>query len=677
MKKGSVATLSTPIGHEFDFFKSGKKLPIQITLIFSLSLAERDALVRDIVIDAPQMKNAVEGIAPSLDLSATLNVSATPLRFAYISKLALIIEETIEGKSRLNERLLLEISDESAQEVGSKLSVAREKELISEKLRNLIDSYDFEYIYDITKHGKENRSAYIRQKLGEDLYKILEPIFESNLPQEEMKRNIKSIISEMQKEAINIKSSSFKNKVETFSGEESAIPNYILNLMHEISDLELLHLSERRKPIGKDEAEKLLSLKVQRGGTEVLRNIQETVNALLGVKIDAFKGKNAAELDVDDFLVEVNGSGIKEALRLILDYEFKKPKILLIEEPEVHLHPALETSVMQYLKRISDYCQIFITTHSTNFLDMGEMKNVYLISRSESTHIQSLDLEDAQILIPKELGIRLSSLFMYDRLVFVEGPSDESVLREFASKFGINFGQNNVGFVHLRGIRNFVAYAAEETLAFLSKRQVKMYFIIDKDERGDEDILKLQEKLKDRAKLFVLNKREIENYLIIPSAIIEFIKSKSQSSRQTPSIEDTEIKKVIEEYAESLKQYVINKHIEGNLYRPIYPSHNLDCFADKATLNKDLSKEIENMIGQLEIKKGKLDDCFKIKSEFIESIWETKKLDIIPGDILLDLVCKKYSLRFRKMQDSKRLAALIDEKEIDKEIRRILYEITS
>ena len=114
---------------------------------------------------------------------------------------------------------------------------------------------------------------------------------------------------------------------------------------------------------------------MRRGGPEILRTIQETVSALMGVSIDAFRGDKAgrageasAEFDVDNFLVQANGSGIKEALRVVLDYEFSKASILLVEEPEVHLHPALETAVMRYLKRVSSESQVFITTHSTNFL---------------------------------------------------------------------------------------------------------------------------------------------------------------------------------------------------------------------------------------------------------------------------------------------------------------------
>jgi putative ATP-dependent endonuclease of OLD family len=56
--------------------------------------------------------------------------------------------------------------------------------------------------------------------------------------------------------------------------------------------------------------------------------------------------------------------------------------------------------------------------------------------------------------LPSELGIRLSSLFMYDQIIFVEGPSDEQIIREFARSLGVNFGQLNLGFVQMRGVRN-------------------------------------------------------------------------------------------------------------------------------------------------------------------------------------------------------------------------------
>jgi putative ATP-dependent endonuclease of the OLD family len=145
---------------------------------------------------------------------------------------------------------------------------------------------------------------------------------------------------------------------------------------------------------------------------------------------------------------------------LILDNEFERPSLLLIEEPEVHLHPALEASMMRYLQSISTFCQVFLTTHSTNFLDNGELTNVYLIAKSTSTSAELLDVDAAETLIPRELGLRMSSLFMYDRLVFVEGRTDEAIIREWASVLNVNLSQANVGFVRMGGARNFSHYAA-------------------------------------------------------------------------------------------------------------------------------------------------------------------------------------------------------------------------
>jgi putative ATP-dependent endonuclease of the OLD family len=134
-----------------------------------------------------------------------------------------------------------------------------------------------------------------------------------------------------------------------------------------------------------------------------------------------------------------------------------------------------------------------------------------------------LDLRAAEAVIPRELGIRLSSVFMFDRLVFVEGDTDETILRELSALLGVNLSSANVGFIPIEGARNLAHYAADATLSFLTKRQVRMWFLLDRDEKDEIDIKKLAGRLGSRAKLVVLQRREIENYLLCPRAIAEFI----------------------------------------------------------------------------------------------------------------------------------------------------------
>ena len=689
IKDAQIVSLNPPIGKEIDFYQRKFDSPIILTLTFNLSTDQRSALFNDIVTDSPQMRNAVDGLDKSLNLIATLVVQKSVDEFSVLSSLVLGSNK----KSAESDIIIFSANESAAKELRDKAIDARQELQNSQELQQMLEAID-EDEYRVVKAdnaelrtilSSRRRFLYSRNLVSSDVAQTIESAISDSTSYSDFKLTVNTLITKADENSKLISTAPLTNKIGTFSGEQSTIPNYVQKLLLKLSEMRVFYVKERRKDIGKQEAQQILSLKVQRGGDEKLRNIQSNVADLLGVQIDAFQSssfsprmESTAELDVDNFLVEVNGSGVREALRLILDVEFERPQILLVEEPEVHLHPALETSMMRYLRRISSGVQIFITTHSTNFLDTADMKNVYLISKSTSTQIQSLNLEEAESRIPSELGIRLSSLFMYDKLVFIEGPSDEAILREWASTIKVNFSQANVGFVSMGGVRNFTHYAAEETLSFLTKRQVGIWFLIDKDERDDSEVNKLQELVKGKATVKVLEKREVENYLICPRAIIEFIKLKKQSLGDEDNLTVTEldVQRVIDESAEKLKQIAINKRVAKLLCKPIFPSYKrVFEEPEDADITSRITDEISKMAEQLEESKTKLQDVYKQQSEDVNTVWEAQKLAIVPGDLLLDMVCQQYGVRFKKERDSARLAAYMNENEIDSKIKRMIEEI--
>ncbi len=695
IRNGNVVNLNTQIDKEIDFFNRKTNLPIEITLAFSLSREDRQALVQDIVTEAPQMKNAVGSLEQEMKLFVALCIKPPPNRFSFVSKIALGRTSKFDYDYTEDEEAILTISDEAALELYEKVSSFSQQNQDAEKLSKMLNKKGYSSRLSLParlrKEWGEIPFGYvinelIPDKISHETIQYIQEKHENSSSYEEFAESVQTLAEQIKEEAKKVQEKPLKSKIDTFTGEGNSIPDYAKNLLCKVSEIKVLHLTERRKPIGEEEAERLLSLKVKRGGEEDLRNIQETVSSLLGVRIDAFQGESSsritdkyAELDVDNFLVEVNGSGIREALRLVLDVEFGHPNILLVEEPEIHLHPALETSMMRYLKRISLNCQVFITTHSTNFLDTAEMQNVYLVSKPDSTQIQKLDIEEAEAQIPKELGIRLSSLFMFDRLVFVEGQSDEDILREWASKLGINFSQANVGFISMGGVRNFAHFATEAILSFLTKRQVKIWFLIDRDEKEDSEVVELQNRLGNNAELRVLKKREIENYLICPRAIREFVKFKRESSGNLDKDElpdEADIENKIEACADQLKQFAINKRVVKFLGKPVYPSTEniLKEIQDNSITNK-IGEEIEKMIAKLEENKRKTESIYDDNVRLVNNDWSSNKLDIVPGDLLLDRVCKQYGIRFKKERDGFRLAALMNENEIDNEISEIIHEI--
>ena len=387
--------------------------------------------------------------------------------------------------------------------------------------------------------------------------------------------------------------------------------------------------------------------------------------------MDAFQGEggqDSAEIDVDDFLAEANGAGIRESLRLILDLELEPCDIVLLEEPEVHLHPGLEFAVHSYLQEKSKIKQFFVTTHSTNFIDTVSPQHIYLISRNSQgiSNCERLAEGDAPIKIPAELGIRLSTVFMFDRIVFVEGSSDESVLREFSRTEGIDLNGAGVTFVHMGGVANFTHYAAQAILDIMSRRKVRMWFIVDRDERDEAEITKMVKRLDGRAKMFVLQRREIENFLIDETAVCSFIQKKT-GIEPTREAYQKSLAKVTSEILEE----VIKIYVENKLLPPIY----LRGQGAEGDPKNRLTVAITTLQERITLIE---EESEKIHTDISFGWGIEKALKTAPGALLLDKICKEFNCSFQKSRgDSDKLAKLLLRGAIPQSIINILVEISA
>jgi hypothetical protein len=77
------------------------------------------------------------------------------------------------------------------------------------------------------------------------------------------------------------------------------------------------------------------------------------------------------------------GKGLQDLL-IILYFAFSsRPKLLLIEEPEVHLHPEMQRRLLAHLRSNTESQYIF-STHSNVFLD-GALTDRVFLTRFEDT----------------------------------------------------------------------------------------------------------------------------------------------------------------------------------------------------------------------------------------------------------------------------------------------------
>lgn len=138
--------------------------------------------------------------------------------------------------------------------------------------------------------------------------------------------------------------------------------------------------------------------------------------------------KSAPQIPFDIYNM---GTGISQLFILLASFIKNKDQyIYFIEEPEVHLHPALVRRLSQSLKSMTS-SQFIISSHSSAILEsLTSNDRIYRFSVSEIVGNSILEVSDArhkqQLL--DDLGMNGSTLFQANCVIWVEGPSDRIYL---------------------------------------------------------------------------------------------------------------------------------------------------------------------------------------------------------------------------------------------------------
>jgi putative ATP-dependent endonuclease of the OLD family len=161
------------------------------------------------------------------------------------------------------------------------------------------------------------------------------------------------------------------------------------------------------------------------------------------------------------------GEGIQNALVLSILQAFeerrKKGAILLIEEPEMFLHPQMQRSLYRTIRRIGATNQVIYTTHSPHFVAVPDYHEVLLVRKDDNgTSVQRSNLptdpKRREKLI-KELDPERNELFFASRLLLVEGDTEKLALPVYANRLGLDLDRKGATIVEVGGKRNLVEFA--------------------------------------------------------------------------------------------------------------------------------------------------------------------------------------------------------------------------
>lgn len=168
-----------------------------------------------------------------------------------------------------------------------------------------------------------------------------------------------------------------------------------------------------------------------------------------------------------------NGLGLNNVLyiSMLLNYfegrvaEAKTAgQLLLVEEPEAHLHPQLQRVLLATLQRKN--VQAFITTHSTHVTSGVPLASQIVLTSTggpvtkftKPTDISALDPPDVADL-ERYLDATRSSLLYARRVLLVEGPAEQFVIPHLVKQvFGIDLDEEGIAVVPIFGT-HFSSYA--------------------------------------------------------------------------------------------------------------------------------------------------------------------------------------------------------------------------
>jgi AAA15 family ATPase/GTPase len=157
--------------------------------------------------------------------------------------------------------------------------------------------------------------------------------------------------------------------------------------------------------------------------------VSSTIPEVKGLEI--WEG-NKLVLNVQNLPVYVDlaASGFQRAILMLFVIWASGNKVMLIEEPEVNMHPNLQARIIKLVKEWSKRSnfQVFITSHSPYFVSAKVVESVILMKRRDasSTAIQ-VNLDNTLELLLSILRVRLTDL-LFNRVVILTGPQVEPVV---------------------------------------------------------------------------------------------------------------------------------------------------------------------------------------------------------------------------------------------------------
>lgn len=223
--------------------------------------------------------------------------------------------------------------------------------------------------------------------------------------------------------------------------------------------------------------------------------------------------------DQNDISIPENGYGVQYNLLIMLSLlekiiDFRKRSkdtdtefsaLLIFDEPEIHLHPYLQRTLIRDIYRLAlgqdaqfndllneyfgitqIHAQIIITTHSPNILGDDYTKIIRMFNRGDFTAAVSCSnlifdfKEQKQLLMQFEY---IKEAVFARAAIIVEGESEYGSFKMFADTLGVDFDQEGIALIKAGGAESILPI-----IKLFNKLAIKAVGVIDNDKKIEKNL---------------------------------------------------------------------------------------------------------------------------------------------------------------------------------------------
>lgn len=275
----------------------------------------------------------------------------------------------------------------------------------------------------------------------------------------------------------------------------------------------------------------------------------------------------------------------------------KADSLLIIDEPDIYLHSDLQRQLVDILRQAKP--DVLIATHSTEIIseaDPGDLLVVNKKGQSAKRIKNPSQLQSIFGVLGSNLNPTLTQLAKSRRAVFVEG-KDFQVLSALARKTGHQSLANRSDFavIPVEGFNPSRVKNFSEGIELTLGTKILKAIVFDRDYRAPDEVKALLHDFNKFAALSHIHERkEIENYLIVPSALKRAIDRRvAEHSDRTGKklVFDEDVKTILLDLSEKSKSRMMAQFMSkrSEYLRAANPELNA------ATINQQMLEDFETM----------------------------------------------------------------------------------